>query len=134
MTSLDADEAERSRRYFNNCERLIPWCLFLNGESVQSDDERAQLVKFMGQIVSDNIGQGMSEYFAPRSAVLHPEFPGNLERWDEARDAEIIEERSNGYMIPQQMIYKLERATGKTLAEAQALYQQTRPSGELKIG
>ncbi len=130
----EKEERARSKKFNDDCGRLIPFCLFLNGESPQSDDERAQLVKFMGQIISGHIGQGVIDYSVPRSAVLQPEFPGALERWDEAVEAGLIEERSNGYIVPQQMIYVLEEATGKKLAQAQALYQQTRPSGERHIG
>jgi hypothetical protein len=93
---------------------------------MRSDAEKTALVTFMGQIVSGHVGQGVAEYFVPKKALQHPDFAGTTEIWEKACFAGVIEERSKGYIVPQKMIYTLEEATGKTIAEAQALYQQAR--------
>ena len=111
---------------------LIASCLFLDGEKIsRGDDEKMQLIKLLGQMESPAGNWDTGDfYYVPRSAVLQPEFPGDLQRWDEAKEAGVIGEFGKGYLVPKQMVDVLERATGKTLAQAQALYQSTRSTSD----
>lgn len=111
-----------------NHDAIIASCLF-NGQEELSDAQKITLIKLMRGIIP---GDKPDSYKIPASALMHPEFPGNLAAWDEAIRESIVLARGRYHIVGQPFIDVLENATGKTLAEVQDLHQSTRPLGGVK--
>lgn len=120
-------------------DKLVNACLFLVGGAVSGEEEKQNLLKFMGTITKPTqaLPGGSTEqiYFA-KSRDINQYLGGDsaFEAWDEARRKGLTAEGNQGFYFGYPFVSALERATGKTLAEAQAIYKQTRSSGERKIG
>lgn len=112
-------------------QRTLPRLFFINGQAPVNDTERGNLVKLLGQTVAMSGGQGVAEYFIPSRAIAACLGDGAFPLCDELVSAGVFSEMSQGFAVPQEVISTLERAVGKKLLEAQMLYDQTRPSGEI---
>lgn len=119
-------------------DKLVNACLFLVGGAVSGEEEKQNLLKFMGRIDSDSqelAGSSYERSFFAKSRDINQYLGGSaFEAWDEARRNGLVTEGDQGFYFGYPFVAALERATGKTLAEAQAIYKQTRTSGERKIG
>ena len=129
---LRADGKKLSREV-----ELIAACLFINRKGVINDTEKAELVKLLGQVITEGDAHHGHEYFIPHKAIQSCLGDIAVGVFDQAvREKFISEQKSgqDGFIVGPKWIKRLEEVTGKTLAEAQELYQKTRPSGERHIG